>query len=45
MAGRSGATSRNTCGMAATNSRGRITAGFEYVGPIRIDAARRFEIL
>jgi hypothetical protein len=45
MAGRSGATSRETCGMAQTNSRGRITAGFEYVGPARAADARRFEIL
>lgn len=44
MAGRSGATSRDTCGMARTNSRGRITAGFEYVGPTRPEDARRFGI-
>ena len=44
-ASRSGATSRNTCGMADTNSRGRITAGFEYVGPARCVEARSFGIL
>lgn len=44
MSGRSGATSRQTCGMAATNSRGRITAGFEYVGPPRLTVARKFAI-
>jgi len=31
--------------MSATNSRGRITAGFEYVGPARFADARRFGIL
>jgi hypothetical protein len=39
MVGRCGATSRRTTGMSDTNSRGRNTAGFEYVGPPRVTAA------
>ena len=45
MASRSGATSSRTGGMSRTNSRGRNTAGFEYVGPARITAARKLGIV
>jgi hypothetical protein len=38
MVGRSGVTSRKTTGMSGTNSRGRNTAGFEYVGTGRFIA-------
>jgi hypothetical protein len=42
MVSRSGLTSRDKTEMAHTISRGRNTAGFEYVGPARSDASDRF---
>jgi len=44
MVSRSGRASARTTGMSATTSRGRNTAGFEYVGPARVEDARRFGI-
>ena len=45
MTARSGVTSAATTGMSQTNSRGRNTAGFEYVGPPRTKDARKFGIV
>ena len=44
MVSRSGRTSRDTTQMADTCSRGRNTAGFEYVGAARPHEARRFGV-
>lgn len=45
MCSRSGMRSADTSGMARTNSRGRNTASFEYVGPPRIEAAKILKVL
>ncbi|HXE53788.1 MAG TPA: GNAT family N-acetyltransferase [Tepidisphaeraceae bacterium] len=42
MVSRSGRTSRDTTCMADTNSRGRVTASFEYVGMARPGEARKY---
>jgi hypothetical protein len=44
MVGRCGVTSRKTTGMSDTNSRGRNTAGFEYIGPARTADARKLGV-
>ncbi|HSZ56645.1 MAG TPA: GNAT family N-acetyltransferase [Tepidisphaeraceae bacterium] len=45
MVSRSGRSSRDKTEMADTISRGRNTAGFEYIGPARADEAARFAIV
>jgi hypothetical protein len=45
MVSRSGPASRDKTEMADTLSRGRNTAGFEYIGPARAEAAEGFGLL
>ena len=45
MVSKPGPASRETCCMSAAISLGRITAGFEYVGPLRLDGAQQLGIL
>jgi hypothetical protein len=43
--GLSGGSSRRFSAMRKTAAIDRLTAGFEYVGPVRFEEARRFEVI